>query len=116
ALERLTDLLTLEPGHQEAAALAQRVRRQQEVPDLYGKGREHYDAGRWRAALDYFRQVQEIAGNYRGVFALMATAQHELERGEALQGSETAPAPLRVADRKDSPLGAHYKQVLKAFV
>src|SRR5205085_3369578 len=89
ALERLTDLLSLEPGHQEAAALAQRARQQQEVPDLYRKGREHYDAGRWRAALDYFRQVQAIGGNYRGVFALMATAQHDLEREEAPLGSET---------------------------
>src|SRR5439155_16899928 len=80
------------------------------------KGREHYDAGRWRAALDYFRQVQEIAGNYRGIFALMATAQHEIERGEALRGSETAPAPLRIADRSDSPLVAHYKQVIKAVI
>jgi hypothetical protein len=116
ALERLTDLLTLEPGHQEAVALAQHVRRQQEVSDLYSKGREHYDAGRWRAALDYFRQVQEIAGNYRGVFALMATAQHEIEREEALRGSKMAPAPLHVADRSDSALGAHYKQVIKALV
>jgi SIR2-like domain len=116
ALERLTHLLLQEPGHQEAVALAQRVRRQQEVPDLYSKGREHHDAGRWRAALDYFRQVQEIAGNYRGVFALMATAQHEIERAEALRGSETAPAPLRIAERSDSPLVAHYKQVIKAVI
>lgn len=117
ALERLRELLTLDPGYAAATALARRALQQQELPALYDKGRAHYDAGRWRAALDYFRQAQQIGGNYKGVFALMATAQYEIER-EGARVNDGVPHGSSSAgtSRPSDPMDAHYRQVVKAFM
>ena len=115
AAEKLQRLLALDSAHGEAIALLQSVRQRQELPDLYSRGCEHYDAGRWRVAMDYFRRVQELGGNYKGVFALMATAQHEIEQ-EAVR--RTAPGLSQAspaAGAASHPLDPHYRIVVKAF-
>jgi tetratricopeptide (TPR) repeat protein len=112
---KLQALLALDPTHAEAAAMLSRARQQQELISLYTKGREHYDAGHWREALDYFRRVQEIGGNYKGVYALMATIQHEITKAEAVPAQPTPPVQMPAAGHIPDSLDTHYKMVIKAI-
>ena len=113
--KRAQAILALDPAHAEAAALAKKARDWQEAIGLYDKGREHSDAGHWREALDCFRRVQELAGNYRGVFALMATCQHEIEMNEAPAPPSLLPSSPQVVARVPDPLDGHYRMVVKAI-
>ena len=71
-IERLQAVLALEPAHAEAAARLSQARRQEELATLYDRGRKHYEAGRLPEALEYFRRVEEIGGDYKVVRALVA--------------------------------------------
>jgi hypothetical protein len=115
AVEKVQRLLALDPTHAEAATILNQARRQQEMVTLYDQGREHYDAGRWRQALDYFLRVQQLGGNYQGVYALIATAQHEIEKSEAAVAQPTPPVQAPTAGRAPDPLDAHYRMVIKAI-
>src|SRR5205814_7553681 len=54
-------LLRIDPTYAGAAAHLQEALRQQQLSELFATGREHYDAGRWPEALDYFRRVSALA-------------------------------------------------------
>jgi tetratricopeptide (TPR) repeat protein len=90
AIERLQALLALEPTHAEAAARLRQAQQQQELAVLYARGRKHYDAGHWRQALNYFRRVQQVGGDYKGVGALIASAEQAIAQK---QGDQT-PRPI----------------------
>jgi tetratricopeptide (TPR) repeat protein len=93
AVSKLEALLALDPADVRAGADLQRARRYLLVPTLFAEGRAHFDAGRWREALDGLRQVQIIAGDYRGVYGLMARAQHELLQLERRQDNDQSTVP-----------------------
>lgn len=113
AIARLQAALTLEPTDAAASALLQEARQGHDLAELLASGRAHYDAGRWREALDYFRQVQALGGNYRGVFSFIATAQHQIQDQTA---APPAPAALPGAAPTADPLEGHYRAVVKALV
>jgi tetratricopeptide (TPR) repeat protein len=111
--KKLRALLSLE-NNREATVLLAQVERRQELPGLFSAGRGHYEAGRWREALACFQQVLEIAGNYENVFRLIAAAIREIEETEAVR-SRPAPSPP-VARAKPEDHGAHYEEVVRAFL
>lgn len=112
AIAGLQTALTLEPADAAAAALLREARQGHDLAELFASGRTHYDAGRWREALDYFRQVQALGGNYRGVFGFIATVQHQIQDSAA---PPAAPAVFSVGARPPDPLDGHYRMVAKAF-
>ena len=116
AVEALKKLLSLDPLHAEAMSMLKRAVQQQQLPDLYARGREHYDAGRWREAFDYFRQVQGIGGNYRGVWALMATARHKLEQAEGLPAYPASSVSAPAAGRSVDPLDQQFRNIVNFLV
>jgi tetratricopeptide (TPR) repeat protein len=90
AIERLQALLALDPTHAEAAARLRQAQQRQELAVLYTRGRKHYDAGRWPQALNYFRQVQQVGGDYKGVAALIASAEKAMAQEQGAQ----MPGPI----------------------
>jgi tetratricopeptide (TPR) repeat protein len=90
AIERLQAVLALEPAHAEAAARLSQARRQEELATLYGRGRKHYEAGRLPEALEYFRRVEEIGGDYKDVRALIA----EIEGAKAPERATRKLRPI----------------------
>jgi CHAT domain len=89
AIEKLQSLLALDPSHAEAATRLSQAQQQQKLANLYAMGRRHYDAGRWREALDYFRQTKVAGGGYKDVDTLVAIVQSELAKGEAAPAQPT---------------------------
>jgi len=94
AIERLQALMPLEPGNAEAAAKVSQARKMQELESLYTTGRSQYEAGRWRQALEYFRRVQDVGGDYKGVGTLIATAERAQAREKAARVPKPAPSGL----------------------
>ena len=90
AIERLQAVLALEPAHAEAAARLSQARRQEELATLYGRGRKHYEDGRLPEALEYFRRVEEIGGDYKDVRALIA----EIEGTKAPERAKRKLRPI----------------------
>ncbi|HEX8218344.1 MAG TPA: hypothetical protein VF914_03920 [Chloroflexia bacterium] len=81
-----------------ALAAAERVR---ERDEHYSLGTEHYNSGRWAAALVELRTVAEVQPNYRDVPTMQAAAEKKIYR-DALFGS--------IALRPDAdPPGLYYR-------
>lgn len=82
AVQKLQTILDLDPTHAEAKFRLSRAGQQLKLATLYAKGRKHYQATRWREALAYLRQVQEIGGAYRDVETLIDKAQKAQRKEE----------------------------------
>lgn len=82
ATRKLQTILQLDPSQAEAISRLRDVQKRQEMAAAFASGLEHYNAGRWRQALDQFLRVQDLGGNYRGVFGLLATAKIKLAESE----------------------------------
>jgi CHAT domain-containing protein len=95
AVEKLQAVLALDPNHAGAAADLSQARQQQELADVYTRGRQHYAAGRWREARDAFRQVQARAGDYKDVLTLIAGVEQAITREEAPPAPRPTPPPSR---------------------
>ncbi len=107
AARRLQQVLQLDPDHVEAAARLRAVQRQQELTELFSIGQNHYNAGRWREALDQFLRVQDLGGNYKGVFGLIATVKMKIAQtdpGLAAGRAVGVPAAARAADQLYGPI------------
>jgi hypothetical protein len=63
----LEEILREVPGHEEARARLEGVRREENLSVLYASGLRHHEAGRHEAALQAFLKVRELGGDYRGV-------------------------------------------------
>ena len=94
ALRKLQAILQLDPNQAEAANRLREVQKQQELAAAFASGQEHYNAGRWRPALDYFLRVQDLGGNYKGVFGLLATVKMKIAESEP-PAPGAGPAPRR---------------------
>lgn len=109
AVRKLQAILQLDPNQAEAANRLREVQKQQELAAAFANGQEHYNAGRWRPALDYFLRVQDLGGNYKGVFGLIATAKkHIVETESASPGAVPAP-------RRPSAVDQMYGPIMKAL-
>ena len=109
ALQKLQAILQLDPHQTEAVNRLREVQRQQEMAAAFVGGQEHYNAGRWRRALDYFLRVQDLGGNYRGVFSLLATVKMKIAESEP-------PAPgAATAGRRPAASDQVYGPILKAL-
>ncbi|MFQ5610632.1 MAG: tetratricopeptide repeat protein [Anaerolineae bacterium] len=86
AIQKLQAVLELDPAHAGAAAGLNRARQQQDWAGLYARGRRHFDAGRWRVALEYFHRLRDAAGDYKDVATMIASAE------TALAWQKTTPA------------------------
>jgi hypothetical protein len=95
AVEKLEQLLALEPENTDAATLmAEVTREERELAELYAAARGPYDAGHWREALDRLRRVQAIDPAYRDTPTLIELAEKELGRAA---GEEERKAAARAA-------------------
>jgi tetratricopeptide (TPR) repeat protein len=77
AIEKWEAVLSLDPAHAEAEAGLSQVRQEQELATLYTKGREHYEAGRYREALDCLCQVDGIRRDYKDVGSFITAIERE---------------------------------------
>ena len=78
AIGKLEEVVGLEPADVAAAAALRQARQEQELATLYARGRAHFEAGRWQAAQDDLRRVQDMQEDYRDVGALLASIQEEM--------------------------------------
>lgn len=109
ALRKLQAILQLDPNQAEAANRLREVQKQQELAAAFAIGQEHYNAARWRPALDYFLRVQDLGGNYKGVFGLLATVKMKIAESEP-------PAPgVGPAPRRPSAADQLYGPIIKAL-
>jgi tetratricopeptide (TPR) repeat protein len=89
AILKLKEVLALSPDHAAASARLAELNRRQE---LYTRGRAAYDAGRWRDALEAFRQLDR---DYQDVAACMAQAEAELAKSAGDSARRARAADLR---------------------
>ena len=101
AIEKLGELLALEPEHREAAKLLADMTKEQELGELYASARTAYDAGQWREALDRFRRVQALEPAYRDTQSLIELAEKELSKE-----ADEAERKQRVAELRRAALVA----------
>ena len=94
AVEKLKQVLALEPENADAATLMAEVTRERELAELYAAARGPYDAGHWREALDRLRRVQAIDPAYRDTATLIELAEKEVGRAA---GEEERKAAARAA-------------------
>jgi hypothetical protein len=100
AIAKLQAVLGLEPGHKQAVSKLDQVWQQEKLAALYTQGRRHFDAGRWRIALEYFRILRTMDGEYKDVGVLIAAAEWAITREKAArvlqQTSSSAHDWLRI--------------------
>ena len=104
AITRLQAMLDLDPTHEGAAAKLRQAKRQHWA-SLYAQGRNHYEAGHGREALEVFRQIQASAGDFRDVGTLMAAIEESLAREQASRaiGAMWASQPTRATAPARAP-------------
>lgn len=93
-------------------------RSQEDLADLYLRGREYFGAGRWREALETFLRVEEIQPGFKDVDALVAKTKTELDKQKAAEERRAhvnaVLASAQEADAKEDWTGSmeQYRMVL----
>ena len=114
AVQKLQTILQLDPNQTEAAQCLRDVQKKQEMAAAFASGQEHYNAGRWRQALDYFLRVQDLGGNFRGVFGLLATVKMKIAQSEQPEPIARQPAATDHAFSEKTQLV--YGPIIKALM
>jgi outer membrane protein assembly factor BamD (BamD/ComL family) len=94
AIERLQNILAIDPYQRESAEMLEQAQRQQALVNLYATGRAAYEAGHWREARDTFRQIQYLDNNYRDVMALSGVVERKVVEEEEQARAEAEAAAL----------------------
>ena len=90
AVELFQAVLKMTPSHALAQSELAKALQQKELAELYAKGREHTEAGRWSEALKMFRRVRSIDRGYKGVSELIADADARLAEEEEQRSKKEA--------------------------
>lgn len=77
ATQALQAALSFKPNDAETAAKLEWVHQQQKLASLFSKGQKLYESGDKTGALDCFRRVRVMGGNYKGVDTLIGLLQAE---------------------------------------
>ncbi len=80
AAETAGRILEIDPAQADAIAIARDAGQQHQLASLYAAGRRAQDARSWDEALQHFRQIRDLAGNYREVDGLILAVERELQR------------------------------------
>jgi membrane-associated phospholipid phosphatase len=80
AVDKIRQVLTLEPGHEEAKSRLLALTQELELAALYDSARKAMDAGLWREALEHLRRVQTASPGYRDVATIIRRAESELAK------------------------------------
>ena len=94
AIARCREILTLDPTYRDAASLLVKAKegltrqqrgqaREERLAWLYDAGVRYEAEGRWREAMDEFKQVLVLEEGYKDAAARLAAAQEELAKAEA---------------------------------
>jgi tetratricopeptide (TPR) repeat protein len=78
AVQALRAALSLAPSNPEVAAQLNEAARQEQAVELFHQGQQFYQAQNYRGALDCFREVRVLGGNYNDVDRLIALVQENL--------------------------------------
>ncbi len=97
AVIKLRTILSLDAAQTEAQPQLDRVRQEQAWAALYATGQGHYEGGRWQAALDCFRQLQDETPGYRDVPRMITTLETRLAQVQAEAATPVPPVPLFLA-------------------
>lgn len=87
-------ILEIDRGHVHATAGMQEIRKQQELASIYAVGRSHYEAGRWREAMETLGRVQAIDGNYKDTAALIGDASLRMAQAQQAQQASQQATPV----------------------
>lgn len=98
AVEHLEAVLGLNPAHPQARDELNHARQRQELAALYDAGLTQLREKRWGEALETFRQVRRVDGNYKDVADSIALVSAELQKEEAARRYREA---LDAANRED---------------
>lgn len=105
-------MLKLDPANAAARTLRDDAERGRTLALLYAEGKKHFDAGEWREALDYLRQIQSIQPIYKDVAVLATIAARNLEK----QASASPAAPAATVARPPDPLDIHFRNLIEALL
>ena len=97
----LEEILREVPGHEEARARLEEVRKEEHLSVLYAAGVRHQAEGRHEAALQAFLKVRELGGDYRGVEGRIAACR------------EVGPPTREATSPLTSPLTSFVENVRK---
>jgi serine/threonine protein kinase/outer membrane protein assembly factor BamD (BamD/ComL family) len=83
AIGKLHQVLKIEPDFKEAGEKLDYALQQLQLRELYARGRELYQAGDWRAALESFEQIRGREKDYKDVTELISEAERRIKQEEA---------------------------------
>lgn len=104
AIEKLQAILSLDPAHVEVEEKLREAQQQQELGTLYNLGRKLFEEGSWGKALDAFHELQERAGDYEDISALITTAEGELARKQVVTAPTAQPEEALKAQESEEEL------------
>jgi tetratricopeptide (TPR) repeat protein len=95
AIDKLNQILAVEPRHPEASARLREISRQRELANLYTAARAAYDEGRWREAVDVLKRLLALDRGYRDAETLLGLADKALARAGEEDTRRRRAADLR---------------------
>ena len=78
-MQALRAALSMAPTNADVAAQLHDAVQQQQVADLFRQGQQFYQSQNYRAALDCFREVRVLGGNYNDVDRLIGLVQESMK-------------------------------------
>jgi hypothetical protein len=84
AAQTLQAVLSIDPANADAAGQLRSALQQKKLADLFGQGQAAFQRKDYRGALDCFRQVRVMGGNYNDVDNLITLCQESLRDSSGL--------------------------------
>jgi len=120
AVDKLNQLLGIDPTHAEAGARLREISRQRQLANMYTAARAAYDEGRWREAVDVLKKIVAIDRTYKDVDALLGLAERALARANEgdtrrRRASELRRAATSAVDKERWDEAVEHWQTLAAL-
>jgi tetratricopeptide (TPR) repeat protein len=97
AIDKLNQLLAIDPTHAEAGTRLREISRQRQLANMYAAARAAYEEGRWREAVDLLKRIAAIDRTYKDVDALLGLAEKALARANEEDARRRRAGELRRA-------------------
>ncbi|MGH7455731.1 MAG: CHAT domain-containing protein, partial [bacterium] len=97
AIQKIQDILTIEPNHAAAKNILRLAQQEQELAKLYADAQKFLQAKRWQQAIDSLLRIQVLRSHYKDVEELVAKARQEWQRAQEL--AQPQPAKPVIVDK-----------------
>ncbi|NLE75915.1 MAG: tetratricopeptide repeat protein [Chloroflexi bacterium] len=122
AIAKFEQLLSMDPGNQEAQAELERAQRLRALEQLYGKAKRHIDAAEWDEADQTLQQILQLDANYRDAATLAAEVDRQKRffslytEGKALYDQGDWPAAAARFEELHTADASYRREVVEEYL